>query len=229
MPGGHPGRRLPGRGPLEHLGDLVEAVLLHAGQVGVPGPGLGEPAALPPGAGRHRSSHLGHSVLAISIPTGDPIVRPWSTPEISVTSSCSKRIRGSPPVAEAPPGQLGLDVLDGEGQPGGQALDDDEQGLAVALAGGQEAQHAAHRRPAMAAARRRPMDASRPVEIEAAGWGGPTGRPGRPRTAMNGPNGTRVLAGAQPGDDQHDARSTEARRKARNSPRGRSAGPASRA
>ena len=40
--GGDPGRRLPGRGPLEHVAGVGEAVLLHAGEVGVAGPGLGE-------------------------------------------------------------------------------------------------------------------------------------------------------------------------------------------
>ena len=40
VPGGHPGRGLAGRGPLEHVAGVGEAVLLHAGQVGVPGPHL---------------------------------------------------------------------------------------------------------------------------------------------------------------------------------------------
>ena len=42
---------------------------------------------------------------------------------------------------EAAAGQLGLHLLDGDGQAGGQALEDDDQALAVGLAGGEEAQH----------------------------------------------------------------------------------------
>ena len=73
--------------------------------------------------------------------TGEPRVRPWRTPPIRVSSSCSKRIRGPRPIAEPAAGQFDADLLDGDGQAGGQALDDDDQGLAVGLAGGEEAQH----------------------------------------------------------------------------------------
>ena len=44
-------------------------------------------------------------------------------------------------VAEAAAGQLGADVFDRDLHPGGQALDDDDERLAVGLTGGQEAQH----------------------------------------------------------------------------------------
>ena len=47
------------------------------------------------------------------------------------------------PVAQAAPGQLGGDVGRLDGQPGGQAFDDHDQGFAMGLAGGQEAQHVA--------------------------------------------------------------------------------------
>ena len=46
-----------------------------------------------------------------------------------------------PAVAEAPAGQLGGDVLDGDGQAGGQPLDDDAERAPVGLAGGQEPEH----------------------------------------------------------------------------------------
>jgi hypothetical protein len=46
-----------------------------------------------------------------------------------------------PAVAEAAAGQLGLDVLGGDGQTGGQAFDDDDQTLSVGLAGGEETEH----------------------------------------------------------------------------------------
>ena len=47
---------------------------------------------------------------------------------------------GPTAVAEPAPRQLVLDVLH-DGQPGGQALDDHDEGLAVGLAGGQVAEH----------------------------------------------------------------------------------------
>ena len=46
-------------------------------------------------------------------------------------------------VAEAATGELGLDVLDRDGQPGRQPLDDDHERLPVRLAGGEVAEHGA--------------------------------------------------------------------------------------
>ena len=91
--------------------------------------------------------------------TGEPSVRPWRTPPTSVSSSTSKRWRGPAAVAEAAAGQLGLDVLDGDGQAGGQALDDDHERLAVRLAGGEVAQH--RRTGYWRAASSRPPEAAR--------------------------------------------------------------------
>ena len=62
-----------------------------------PGPGLVSTLEGGPGSGDISSSHLGHSVLAISMATGDPRVRPWRMPPMSVISSASKRIRGPRP------------------------------------------------------------------------------------------------------------------------------------
>lgn len=45
-------------------------------------------------------------------------------------------------VAEPATGHLGLDLVDGDLEAGGQAFDDDDQGLAVRFAGGEVAQHA---------------------------------------------------------------------------------------
>ena len=81
-----------------------------------------------PGSGDISSVHLGHSVLAISMATGEPSVRPWRMPPTRVISSASKRIRGPTPVAEPAPGQLVGDVGGLDRQPGGQALDDDDEG-----------------------------------------------------------------------------------------------------
>ena len=47
----------------------------------------------------------------------------------------------SAPVPEPPPGELGCDVVDEDGETRGQTLDDDHQGRAVGFARGQEAQH----------------------------------------------------------------------------------------
>jgi hypothetical protein len=46
-------------------------------------------------------------------------------------------------VAQPAAAHLGLDLLDRDRQPGRQPFDDDDEGLAVRLTGGQEAQHAA--------------------------------------------------------------------------------------
>jgi hypothetical protein len=81
-----------------------------------------------------------HSVFLISIATGEPSVRPWRTPPTSVSSSCSKRC-AAPARSRGGGGPARLDLLDGDLEPGGQALDDDDEGLAVRLAGGEEAQH----------------------------------------------------------------------------------------
>ncbi len=63
-----------------------------------PGRGVVRRCAVCPGAGDISSVHLrSHSLLAISIATGEPRVRPWRTPARMVTSSASKRIRGPRP------------------------------------------------------------------------------------------------------------------------------------
>ena len=45
------------------------------------------------------------------------------------------------PVAEAPPSHLGLDLLDGDLEPGRQSLDHDHQGLTVRFSGGEITKH----------------------------------------------------------------------------------------
>ena len=50
-----------------------------------------------PGSGDISSVHFGHSVLAISMATGDPSVRPCRMPPTREISSASKRIRGPRP------------------------------------------------------------------------------------------------------------------------------------
>ncbi len=50
-----------------------------------------------PGSGDISSVHFGHSVLAISMATGEPSVRPWRMPATREISSASKRMRGPRP------------------------------------------------------------------------------------------------------------------------------------
>ena len=140
--GGDARRGLAGAGALEHVAGVVEAVLLHAGEVGVAGPGLGQRLLRwRPARATSPRTHFGHSVLPISIATGEPSVRPWRTPAEEPDLVLLEPHPGPAAVAEAAAGQLGADVFDRDRQPGGQALDDDDERLAVGLAGGQEAQH----------------------------------------------------------------------------------------
>ena len=96
-------------------------------------------------------------------------------------SSASKRIRGPAAEAEPPPGQLALDLFDGDGQPGGKALDDHDQGSAVGLPGGQEAQHDANLLPGRAQACPKPGSAHAPVEKGVGHGVAPHDRRRRPR------------------------------------------------
>ena len=51
---------------------------------------------------------------------------------------------GATPVAESATGELRLEVLDGDGEPGRQALDRHDEGTTVGFSGSQIAQHAAN-------------------------------------------------------------------------------------
>ena len=83
---------------LQDVAGVVEAVFLHPGQVGVTRAGFGQDLGRRrPGSGDISCSHFGHSVLPISMATGDPRVRPWRMPASRITSSASNRIRGPRP------------------------------------------------------------------------------------------------------------------------------------
>ena len=97
--------------------------------------------AVRPGAGDISSLHFGHSVLWISIATGEPSVRPWRTPAEELDVVPLEAHAGPAPEPEPAAGQLGRDVVDRDRQPGRQALDDHDEGRAVGLPRGQEAQH----------------------------------------------------------------------------------------
>jgi hypothetical protein len=141
--GGDAGGGLPGRGALEHVAGVLEAVLEHPGQVGVPGPRLGEHLARGAGLGRHLLGPLR------PLGVGD-LDRHGRAERAAVADAAEQRdLVGleaharAAPVAEAAPCQLVGDVGCLDGQAGGQALDDDDEGFPVGFAGGQEAQHVA--------------------------------------------------------------------------------------
>lgn len=50
-------------------------------------------------------------------------------------------LAGPPAVPEAAPPELTLEFVDRERHPGGEALDDDDESLAVGFSGGEVAQH----------------------------------------------------------------------------------------
>ena len=101
-----PGRRSRGRRRVRGRAGFVEAVLLHA-RPGRRGPGAGRVSAAlrasasssagSTGSADITCSHLGHSVLPISIETGPPWVWPCRTPPVIRTSSCSNFIRAPRP------------------------------------------------------------------------------------------------------------------------------------
>ena len=148
---GDPRGRLPGAGPLEHGTGVVEAVLLHADEVGVTGAGAGQRrvAGEPgehlgvDGVGRHDRLPLGP--LGVADPHGDrPALRqpvPHPAEELDVVA-----LEGhprAPAVTEPAAGQLVGERVRGRGHAGGEPLEHRHEGGAVGLPGGQPAQHAA--------------------------------------------------------------------------------------
>ena len=143
--GGDPGRGLAGRGPLEHVAGVVEVVLLHAGEVGVAGPGRGQGLLGGAGVGRHLLGPLAGRAVPLAVGDLDGDRRPEGAAVADAGDQGDlvglEAHAGAPAVAEAAPGQLVGDVLDGELEARGHALEDDDEGLAVGFTGGQVAQH----------------------------------------------------------------------------------------
>ena len=112
--GGDPGRGLPGRGPLEDVAGVGEAVLLHAGQVGVTGPGLGERRGGRPVLGGRR--HLLLPLVGVALPLGvGDLDGDRRAERAAVADAAEERdlvlLEAHPrptAVAEPAPGQLGL-------------------------------------------------------------------------------------------------------------------------
>jgi hypothetical protein len=100
-----PGRGLAGAGALEHRAGVVEAVLLHADEVGVPGRGRvsGALRARPSSSsgvdrvGGHHRLPLGPLGVADLDRHRPPWVRPCRTPPRNSTSSRSNFIRAPRP------------------------------------------------------------------------------------------------------------------------------------
>ena len=132
--GGHPGRGLAGAGALEHVAGVGEAVLLHAGQVGVAGPHLRQ--RILGGAGRR--AHLLVPLVAAE-PLGVlDLDGDRRSERAAVAHAADERqlvflepLARPTPVPEPPAGHLALDLLDGDLQAGRQPLDHDDEGLTV--------------------------------------------------------------------------------------------------
>jgi hypothetical protein len=138
---------LPGGGPLEDVTGVDEAVLLHAGQVGVAGPGLGEGLLGRTVLGQDR--HLLLPLVGVALPLGvgdlhrhrraerAAVADPAQDPDLVDLEAHAR----PPAVAQPAPPQLLLDLLDPHLEPGWQPLDDDDEGRSVGLTSGQEAEH----------------------------------------------------------------------------------------
>ena len=120
----HAGGGLAGRGPLEHVAGVGEAVLLHAGEVGVAGPHLGEGRLGGAVLGPHR--HLLLPLVRVAVPLAVADLDGDGRAEgAAVADAADDRdlvlLEPHPraaPVAEAAAGQLRLHLLRGDGQPG---------------------------------------------------------------------------------------------------------------
>ncbi len=139
--GGHPGRRLPGAGPLQHVTRLGQGVLLHPGQVGVAGAGLGEGLGRLARGRRHLLGPLGP--LGVGYLDGHRRAQGTAVPHPAQQGELVglEAHAGPAAVPEAPAGQLVGDVPGLDRQPGRKALHDDHQALAVRLAGGEKTKH----------------------------------------------------------------------------------------
>ena len=147
---GRPGPRSRGRRRAPGSAGLVEVVLLHADQVGVAGPGPGQrrvagqlvQLGLVDRVGRHDLLPLGPLGVA-------HLDRDRSAHGLAVPDAAEDRDLvllelhpGAAAVAEPAPGQGVGDVVGGDRDVGGQALEDRDQGRAVGLARGEPTQHA---------------------------------------------------------------------------------------
>ncbi len=146
----HAGRRLPRAGPLQDRPGVVEAVLRHTRQVGVPRTGPGERRVAGPArdqlgvdrVGRH--DRLPLRPLGVADPHGHRPALGDTVPDAADhLQLVGLELHPRPAaVAEAATGQLGGQLLGGDLDPGDHALQHGDQGRTVGLPGGDPAQHA---------------------------------------------------------------------------------------
>ena len=140
--GGDAGRGLPGAGPLEHVAGVVEAVLLHADEIGVTRAGLVERLL----GGARRGRHLLLPLRPLGVvdhdrdrrAEGEAVAHAAEELDVVALEAHARTAAES----EAAAGELVADLLDGDGQARGQTLDHHREGGAVGLTGGQVTQHA---------------------------------------------------------------------------------------
>ena len=152
---GDPGRGLPGGGPLQHRAGVVEAVLLHAGEVGVTGPGPGQR-----GVAGQRLQGVGGGVVR-RVGSHDLLpLRPLGVADLHrerpahrhpVPDAAEQRDLvllelhpGAAAVAEPAAGELGGDVGRGHRHTCRQSFEDGNQGGTMRFTCGEPAQHARH-------------------------------------------------------------------------------------
>ena len=209
---GDAGGRLPGAGALEHVAGVVEAVLLHADEVGVTRSGLVQRLL----GGARGGRHLLLPLRPFGVVDHDRHRRPEGQPvadaaeELDVVT-LEAHARAAPE-AEAAAGELVADLLDGDGQARGEALDDHRERRAVGLTGGQVTQHADNLRRGRsripAGLWRAPLIRPRTADDQLPRYqsriGVPTSSAVIAPAARNGPKGTAWPLPAQPGRDEED-------------------------
>ena len=155
---GHPGGGLAGAGALQHGPGLVEAVLLHAGEVGVAGPGPGQRGVAGlvgqdfgvHGIGRHDLFPLGPFGVADLDGDGAALGQAVADAAEDRDHVLFEFHPGAAAVAEAAAGQRIADLPAGEFDTGGDAFNNSDQGRTMGFSGSQPTQHRFH--PAMSGA-----------------------------------------------------------------------------
>ena len=152
---GHAGGRFAGAGTLQHGTGLVEAVLLHAGEVRVAGPGAGQRGVAGlvgedfrvHGIGRHDLLPLGPFGVADLDGDGAALGDAVADAAEDRDHVLLKLHPRAAAVAEPAAGQRIGDLGAGEFNTGGHAFDNSDQGRAMGFSGSQPTQHKIH--PAM--------------------------------------------------------------------------------
>ena len=147
--GGDARRRLARAGALEHVADVVVAVLDGAGEVGVARAGAASrpPASTPLApSGISRSTYivccqLTQSRLRISRAIGAPVVRAVADAGEDLRAVAFDGHPPSAAVAALPPPELLVERVDVELEARRHAVDGDDERLAVRFAGGEKSEH----------------------------------------------------------------------------------------